>query len=103
MPSRLPAGDLPQMSPTLLRSDIQPPRGTVLRCLWGVGGVACVDKKGDVAAIYEPPKPSLPYLVVTIDKDGVAAVPVPTRKEARGLIAKEVRRREKRERKRDRP
>jgi hypothetical protein len=37
--------------------------------------------------MYEPPAPSLPYLVVTITPTGVNAVAVKSRTEARVMVA----------------
>ena len=37
--------------------------------------------------IYEPPAPSLPYLVVTISPSGVNAVAVKSRTEARVMVS----------------
>jgi hypothetical protein len=37
--------------------------------------------------IYEPPAPSLPYLVVTINPTGVHAVAVKSRTEARVMVS----------------
>jgi hypothetical protein len=42
----------------------------------------------DNGAIYAPPKPGLPYLVVTVNDDGVSAQPVSTRVEARALLSR---------------
>jgi hypothetical protein len=36
-------------------------------------------------AIYHPPKAGMPYLVVTVTRDGVSAVPAESKDEARAL------------------
>jgi hypothetical protein len=45
------------------------------------------------AAIYEPPKTGLPYLVVTFTKDGMSTQPAETRAEARVLLSRNQARR----------
>ena len=42
-------------------------------------------------AIYHPPKASMPYLVVTVSPEGVSAVAVSSKDEARVLAAKTTR------------
>jgi hypothetical protein len=42
-------------------------------------------------AIYHPPKASMPYLVVTVSPDGISAVAVSSKDEARVLAAKTTR------------
>ena len=39
-------------------------------------------------AIYHPPKPGMPYLVVTVSPEGVTATAVETKDEARILASK---------------
>ena len=41
-------------------------------------------------AIYHPPKSGMPYLVVTVSPDGVAATAVETKEEARILASKKT-------------
>ena len=45
------------------------------------------------AAIYEPPKEGLPYLVVTFSKDGMSTQSAETRAEARVLLTRHQARR----------
>ena len=40
--------------------------------------------------IYHPPKPGMPYLVVTVSPEGVTATAVPTKDEARILASKKT-------------
>jgi hypothetical protein len=40
------------------------------------------------AAIYEPPKDGLPFLVVTFGRDGMSTEPAETRAEARILLTR---------------
>lgn len=49
-----------------------------------------VVKKGKKTktAIYHPPKPGMPYLVVTVSPEGVTATAVETKDEARILASK---------------
>jgi hypothetical protein len=42
-------------------------------------------------AIYHPPKASMPYLVVTVTPDGISAVAVSSKDEARTLASKTTR------------
>jgi hypothetical protein len=42
-------------------------------------------------AIYHPPKSSMPYLVVTVSSEGVSAVAVSSKDEARVLASKTTR------------
>jgi hypothetical protein len=42
--------------------------------------------------IYEPPKPELPYLVVTVAPSGVDVVTAANRTEARTMVAQRTRR-----------
>ncbi len=42
-------------------------------------------------AIYHPPKASMPYLVVTVSPEGVSAVAVSSKDEARVLASKTTR------------
>jgi hypothetical protein len=42
-------------------------------------------------AIYHPPKSSMPYLVVTVSPEGISAVAVSSKDEARVLAAKTTR------------
>jgi hypothetical protein len=44
--------------------------------------------------IYEPPTPSLPYLVVTVTPTGVDVVPVKSRTEARVMVSLRKKRRD---------
>jgi hypothetical protein len=41
-------------------------------------------------AIYHPPKPGMPYLVVTVSPEGVMATAVDSKHEARVLASKDV-------------
>jgi hypothetical protein len=45
------------------------------------------------SVIYEPPHPSLPYLVVTLTPNGVTAIPVKSNTEARVMISERRERR----------
>jgi hypothetical protein len=47
--------------------------------------------KKSKTAIYHPPKASMPYLVVTVSPEGVSAVAVSSKDEARVLAAKTTR------------
>jgi hypothetical protein len=49
----------------------------------------------DEAAIYEPPKSGLPFLVVTFTKDGMSAQKAETRAEARVLLTRSHPRRQR--------
>jgi hypothetical protein len=42
-------------------------------------------------AIYHPPKPGMPYLVVTVTPDGVSALPAPSKDEARTMALEKAR------------
>jgi hypothetical protein len=42
-------------------------------------------------AIYHPPKSSMPYLVVTVSPEGISAVAVSSKDEARVLASKTTR------------
>lgn len=39
-------------------------------------------------AIYHPPKPGMPYLVVTITSEGISTLATPSKGEARALALK---------------
>ena len=41
-------------------------------------------------AIYHPPKPGMPYLVVTVSPEGVTATAVESKEEARVLASKKT-------------
>ena len=49
--------------------------------------------------IYEPPRAGLPYLVVTLEPDGLSVLPANSRTEARTLVVSERQARHKGERK----
>jgi hypothetical protein len=44
--------------------------------------------KNTKTAIYHPPKPGMPYLVVTVSPEGVTATAVASKHEARVLASK---------------
>jgi hypothetical protein len=45
-------------------------------------------KNKTTTAIYHPPKPGMPYLVVTVSPEGVTATAVESKHEARVLASK---------------
>jgi len=47
--------------------------------------------KKSKTAIYHPPKSSMPYLVVTVSPEGISAVAVSSKDEARVLASKTTR------------
>jgi hypothetical protein len=54
-----------------------------------VSGCPVVKKgKKTTTGIYHPPKPGMPYLVVTVSPEGVTATAVETKDEARILASK---------------
>ena len=56
------------------------------RALAGISSVMKTSGKSKTA-IYHPPKAGMPYLVVTVSRDGVAATAVETKQEARVLAS----------------
>ena len=57
--------------------------------------------KKSETAIYEPPKKGFPFLAVTLVKDDVTAVPVPSRKDARNYLSELRQNRDKKDKKRE--
>lgn len=55
-----------------------------------VSSVMPKDKKKFRTAIYHPPKAGMPYLVVTVSPEGVIAVAVDSKDEARILASKKA-------------
>jgi hypothetical protein len=53
-----------------------------------VGWVVPKKGKKTKTGIYHPPKPGMPYLVVTVSPEGVTATAVETKDEARILASK---------------
>jgi hypothetical protein len=48
------------------------------------------DKLKPKTAIYHPPKKGMPYLVVTVSPEGVVAIAVESKEEARVLTSKKT-------------